>query len=101
MKYKGILFIAGSLIVGFGLGSLYTSHQYEEKIVNNYLVAQQEDAELDTDEFWTVEDTMSEGGHTVVCNSCGEVLNEYSLKEFEQHMIQHAQKDETASYTLK
>lgn len=101
MKFKSILCIAGALIVGFGLGSLYTSHQYEEKIVNNYLVVQQEGSELNLDEIWTVQDSMSEGGHTVVCNSCGEVLNEYTIKEFNQHMIGHAEKNETASYTLK
>lgn len=101
MKFKGILCIAGTLIVGFGLGSLYTSHQYKEKIVNNYLIAQQEGSELNPDEIWTVQDTMSEGVHTVVCNSCGKVLNEYTLKEFNQHMMQHAENREGTSYSLK
>lgn len=101
MKFKSILCIAGTLIIGLGLGFLYTSKQYEEKIINSYLVAQQEESELNPDEIWTVEDSMSEGGHAVVCNSCGEVLNEYTLKEFNQHMMQHAENDETASYTLK
>lgn len=101
MKFKSILCIAGTLIIGFGLGFLYTSKQYEEKIINSYLVAQQEESELNPDEIWTVEDSMSEGGHAVVCNSCDEVLNEYTLKEFNQHMMQHAEKEETASYTLK
>lgn len=101
MKFKSILCIAGALIVGFGLGSLYTSHQYEEKIVNNYLVAQQEVSELNPDEIWIVQDSMSEGGRTVVCNSCDEVLNEYTIKEFNQHMMQHAENGEGTSYSLK
>lgn len=99
MKFKGILCIAGALIVGFALGSFYTSKQYEEKIVNRYLDVQAV-SELDSDEIWTVQDTMSEG-YDVVCNGCGEVLNKYTLKEFNQHMIGHAEKNETASYTLK